>query len=450
MDIVSVSSNRTKDDRRHAHSGRGLGRDSLLMILAKGASGALNLVLLVLIARRLGPSAQGVVSVGLALALILLQLASLGLVTANPVWTARWPGTLSQLIVNSAWWAAGLGLLSAAIAVGIWWLAPHAVSGLTGGEVLLVAVSLPFALTSLLLEAVLLGEGRVVVMNAANLSLSVIAVVLVWAILHTGHANSSAALAAALSQYPIGAALFGALLWRHRPFPIMPDLELAGPMLRYGIRVYLATVIGYFVVRADLLLVNGFLGSRQAGLYSAAVTVAQGVYLIPMAIGMNLFVRIARGRRADFTGAVFGSLLVPYGVLCLGVGIAAHMLLVTVFGHAYVGSVLLLRWLLPGTFALGLLAIVSYHYAGIGYPTASILVWLAGLLANIALNVVLIPAFGTVMASVTSSACYLAILAGQIFVFIRTGGNLRQLRPRAPFAPANLRGMSAVPVKSKS
>jgi O-antigen/teichoic acid export membrane protein len=448
MDAVSVPSD-MRDGNEEAHRGRGLRFDSLLMVAAKGAGGALNLVLLVLIARRLGPSAQGVVAVGLALSLILLQLTSLGLVTANPAWVARSSGPISQLIVNSAWWAAGLGLLSAAIAVGMWLLVPGAVSGLTGDEVLLVAVSVPFALASLLLEAVLLGEGRVVIMNAADIALSAIAVVLVWTVLHTGHASPSAALAAALSQYPIGVALYAALLWRHRPFPFLPDLGLAGPMVRFGIRVYLATVIGYFVVRADLLLVNGFRGSRQAGLYSAAITVAQGLYLLPMAIGMNLFVRVARGSRADFTGAVFGSLLVPYGLLCLGVGIAAHLLLVTLFGHAYVGSVLLLRWLLPGTFALGLLAILSYHYAGVGYPTASILVWLAGLLANIALNVVLIPAFGTVMASVTSSACYLAILACQIFVFIRTGGSLRQLRPRAPFAPANLRGMLAVAVKSK-
>jgi O-antigen/teichoic acid export membrane protein len=168
-----------------------------------------------------------------------------------------------------------------------------------------------------------------------------------------------------------------------------------------------------------------------------------------MAIGLNLFVRVARGSRADFTGAVFGSLLVPYGLLCLLVGLGAHVVLLALFGHAYVGSVLLLRWLLPGTYALGLLAILSYYYAGIGYPTASILVWLGGLVANIALNVVLIPAFGTVVASVTSSGCYLGILAGQMFVFVRTGGTMCQLRPRAPIALTNLRGMLVLPAKWK-
>jgi O-antigen/teichoic acid export membrane protein len=449
MDAVSVPSEETGDGSEDSSRGRGLRFDSVLMIVAKGAGGALNLILLVLIARRLGPSAQGVVSVGLALALILLQLTSFGLVTANPAWAARSAGALSQLIVNSAWWAVGLGLLSAAIALGVWLLVPSAVRGLTGDDVLLVAVSLPFALASLLLEAVLLGEGRVAVMNAADVSLSAIAVALVWTVLHTGHATPSAALAAALSQYPLGVALYLVLLRRHRPFPILPDLGLAGPMLRYGIRVYVATVIAYLVVRADLLLVNGFQGTRQAGLYSAAISVAQGLYLIPMAIGLNLFVRVARGSRADFTGAVFGSLLVPYGLLCLLAGVGAHVLLSALFGHAYVGSVLLLRWLLPGTFALGLLAILSYHYAGIGYPTASILVWLGGLVANIALNVVLIPAFGTVVASVTSSACYMAILGGQIFVFTRTGGTLRQLRPRAPFALADLPGVMGRQIKLK-
>ena len=158
MDAVSVSSGETGDGGEASSRGRGLRFDSLLMIVAKGSGGALNLVLLVLIARRLGPSVQGVVSVGLALALILLQLTSLGLVTANPAWVARSIGTTSQLIVNSAWWAAGLGLLAAAIALGTWLLVPSTIQGLTGDDVLLVAVSLPFALASLLLEAVLLGE----------------------------------------------------------------------------------------------------------------------------------------------------------------------------------------------------------------------------------------------------------------------------------------------------
>jgi O-antigen/teichoic acid export membrane protein len=450
MNAVSLSPDRTQESNERPRLGRGLRFDSLLMIAAKGIGSALNLLLLILIARRLGPSAQGLVSVGLALALILLQVTSLGLVTANPAWVARHSGVVSQLIVNSAWWAASLGLLAAAIACGTWLLVPSAVAGLTGGDVLIVAVSLPFALASLLLEAVLLGEGRVAVMNAADVSLSAIAVVLVWIFLHTGHATPTAALAAALSQYPLGAALYAVLLWRHRPFSMRPDLGLSRSMLRYGLRVYLATVIGYLVVRADLLLVNGFQGSRQAGLYSAAVTIAQGLYLIPMAIGVNLFVRVARGSRADFTGAVLGSLIVPYGLLCLAVGLGAHALLIALFGHAYAGSVLLLRWLLPGTFALGLLAILSYHYAGIGYPSSSILVWFAGLVANIALNVILIPTFGTVMASVTSSVCYLAILGGQIFVFTHTGGKLGQLRPRSPFSWTNRRGTPALSAKPES
>jgi O-antigen/teichoic acid export membrane protein len=447
--VVSVPSERMREQAGELRPARRLGLDSLVMIVAKGAVGLLNLGVLILIARRLGPSSQGVVSVGLALALILLQLGSLGLVTANPAWAARSSSVVSQIIVNSAWWAAGLGMVSAVIALGVWILAPSAVPGLTGGQALLVASSVPFALGSLLLQAVLLGERRVIAMNAADVSLSAITITLVWGVLHSAHANSSAALAAALSQYPLGVALYVALLWRHRPFPFWPDLGLAGHMLRFGLRVYLATVMAYFVVRADLLLVNAFLGSRQAGLYSTSVTVAQSLYLVPMAIGLNLFVRIIRGSRAELTGAVFGSLILPYGLLCLIVGLAANVLVPALFGHAYVESVFLLRWLLPGTFALGLLTILSYHFAGIGYPTASIVVWAFGLAANLGLNVILIPAYGTVMASITSSLCYGAILIGQIWVFTSTGGMLRYLRPRLPLTLANLRGIVGVPVRSK-
>lgn len=447
MGAVSVPANGIGETGGEPRRATRLGLDSFLMIAAKGAGALLNLGVLILIARRLGPRGQGVVAVGLALELIILQLGSLGLVTANPAWTARSPAAVSRIIVNSAWWAAGLGLLSALLVLGIWAFFPSSIHGLTAVDALLVASTVPFALGSLLLEAVLLGEGRAIAMNIADFSLTAITAALVWAVLLTGHANPSITLAAALSQYPLGVVLYLVLLRKHRPFARWPDIVLARPMLRYGLRVYLATVLGYFVVRADLLLVNAFLGSRQAALYSISVTIAMGLYLVPMAIGMNLFVRVARGSRAELTGAVFGSLIVPYGLLCIGVALAAHVLVPALFGHAYEGSVPLLRWLLPGTFALGLLAILSYHYAGVGYPTASIVVWAAGLIANLGLNSVLIPAYGTVMASVTSTICYVAILLAQMWVFTRTGGRLHQLRPRLPRALARLQGAAGVPVK---
>lgn len=412
--------------------------DSLIMLAARVLLGILSLAVLVIIARRLGPAVQGHVAVGLAMALILLQFGSLGLVIANPAWAARSTTGVSQLVVNSVWWATSLGLVLALAAVAFRAVAPHAVPGLTWAETVLVAANAPFMLASVLLQSVLLGQGRTVAMNLADVAASLMTVAIVSAVVWLGSAGPAMALAAALSRYPIGTAIY-LLLLREESLVGRPDLGLAGKMLRYSVRVYFATVAGYLLIVLDLLIVDSYLGSRQAGLYSTAVTIAQGVFLVPMSIGANLLVRVARGSRPASTGAVVGAMIVPYAVLCLGLGLSAEPLIVGIFGDAYTGSVPLLRWLLPGTFALGLAAILSYHFSGVGYPTIAIAVWFAALLLNLALNIALIPRNGTVVAPITSSVCYALVLIGLIWVFTHTGGRLRDLRPRLPPGAAGLR-----------
>ena len=57
---------------------------------------------------------------------------------------------------------------------------------------------------------------------------------------------------------------------RHHRSPLRsPDLELMRSMLRYGGRIYLATLLAYLVGRANLLLVNSYLGGVAAQPFEA-------------------------------------------------------------------------------------------------------------------------------------------------------------------------------------
>ena len=84
--------------------------DVLLMLGAKGAAMVLNVVSTVIIARALGVEGRGAVAVAFSLTLLLVQLGTFGMVTANPYFAARDAAARSRIVANSLWLAAVLGV----------------------------------------------------------------------------------------------------------------------------------------------------------------------------------------------------------------------------------------------------------------------------------------------------------------------------------------------------
>jgi len=176
--------------------------------------------------------------------------------------------------------------------------------------------------------------------------------------------------------------------------------------------------------------VNAYLGAHEAGLYSVTATIADGFFVLPMVVGLNLFPRVARGDPTESTAAVFRSVAVLYGLLCLATIPLSGPGIRLVFGDAFDGSVSLYYWLLPGIYCVGLLTILAHHFAGRGYPLEAAAVWLVGLAVNIAINVVFLPGRGAWVAALSSSITYALLLALHIRLFSREAGGYGALRPR--------------------
>src|SRR5207244_5034354 len=104
--------------------------------------------------------------------------------------------------------------------------------------------------------------------------------------------------------------------------------------------------------RLDLLLVTGYLGSHQAGLYAVTATIADGMYVIPAVVGLNLFPRVAESGESRETAAVFRSVAVLYALVCLATVPLAAPGIRLFFGDDFAGSVSLFYWLLPGIYCL--------------------------------------------------------------------------------------------------
>lgn len=408
---------------------RRLRSDVALMSLSRAAILVLGLAQSVIVARALGPSGRGAIAVAVSLMGLFTQVGSLGLATANTYFSARDRTALGAIATNSLWFG---GLAGATLAVGgvaVKLLAPSVVGGLSWPELAATMIAMPGMLTALLLQAVLLGEGRSLAYNglaAALQALTVVAVVVVVTALRAGVLGVLITVAA--SQM-LSAWVYFAVLRGHRPSR-RPDLGLARRMLRYGLRVYVATVLAFIVIRIDVLLVNAYRGSHDTGLYSVAVAAVDALYLLPVIVGFNLFPRIARGAERTLSVVVFRTLAPLYGALCLAsvplAGPAIHLL----YGPRFAGSVGLYYWIAPGAFSLGMVAVLSNHFAGQGFPVKVMLMWLSAVVLNIALNVLFLPD-GLFVAPLASSVAYGLLLIMHTAAFAREAGGYRALAPRA-------------------
>jgi O-antigen/teichoic acid export membrane protein len=405
--------------------------DVFLTFAGKGITLLLTVATVSVVARALGPSGQGLFAVAYTLSLLLIQIGGLGLTTANPYFTARDRASRPRIVGNAVWFAAALGLVLVVVGVLLKLVAPDTVEGLGWTPLLVTLAGIPGGLAAVFLQGVLLGEGRMVAYNAvdvAQAALTLAGLIVVLFVLDEG--LTGALLVIAASRYA-GALAYFTLLARAGAPALRPDVGLARTMLRYSFRIYVAALISLLVIRLDLLLVNAFLGSDEAGLYSVAAALADGMFVLPMVIGLNLFTRVARGDPDQATAEIFRSVFVLYGLVCLATVPVAGFGIRAIFGAGYAEAETLYYWLLPGIFCLGMLTILSHHFAGRGFPRAAMGIWFVGLAVNLAINLAFLPGRGAWVAALASSISYALLLALHMWLFARDAGGLGVLRPNA-------------------
>ena len=157
----------------------------------------------------------------------LAQLGSLGLAAANPYFLARERTPVSRLVTNSLWFAAGLGLLLMGIGLLLKLEFGGATRGLGLAEATVAIAAIPAALAAVLLQSLLLGEGRMVAYNSVDLVNSAFVLVVVTVgLLALGFGVLQVLIVVTLASY-VSALLAIVLLRAHvrldpRPHPAAP------------------------------------------------------------------------------------------------------------------------------------------------------------------------------------------------------------------------------------
>jgi O-antigen/teichoic acid export membrane protein len=395
-----------------------------LTLLARGATLGLGLVSSVLTARWLGPDGRGLLATLSVVTGLALQFGNPGLHTGNIYFVSRQPHRTAAVLGNTlvvSWIA---GILCGAAAIGAVVFRPDLFPGIPFGLLLVTAAVLPFHFMILLYQNTLLGQGEVALFNLLEAGNKVITFALLagWLLFFSGGPAGAVVLFAALAV--VNGTISALACARRTPFRPGFDGGLFREMIRYGGRVYLACLLAFLVIRSDLLLVNYFLGTAEAGVYSIAVQISDALLLLPVTIGMILLPRVA-AEEASGGVEVTARILRHTALLLTGLVMVAAILVGPVvricYGHGFEGAALATLCLLPGIWALGLNGVLMNHFAGRGMPAVTLYAPLAGLLLNVGLNLVVVRRYGIAGAAATSSLAYALMLALSLGAFMKSG-----------------------------
>ena len=205
----------------------------------------------------------------------------------------------------------------------------------------------------------------------------------------------------------------------------------------YGARAYPAGITGYFNYRADVFIIQALMLAgqipRALGLYGFAVTMAELIFYIPDAV-TTIFLPTIAGSTADEADAKLGRV----SRLTFLVTVLCSLALIPV---AWTGTMLVLPKyidfmpaflvLLPGVVSLSLGKVMTSYIAGRGHPGPISIGAAVTLALNLAANVILIPRYGIVGASLASLISYTAMAALMVPVACRISG----LSPAALVVP---------------
>jgi O-antigen/teichoic acid export membrane protein len=378
-----------------------------------------NAVVSVFIARLLGARAVGTFGVAAGLLVLLTSVASLG-VDTGVTWmvsSRRWPGR--SAFATSQLAALLLGLVAGAIGLAVYALAAESLfSGITPTMAILVAATVPFALSAVFASQVALAMDQfeiaagVLGVQAAVLVAGVAAFAAAWGV--------QGAVLGMLGGSVAGAAA-GWLWVRGLDTRREPDaredridwVRLRGA-IRFGITAYLTGVLGVLTLRLDLLILNASAPRAQVGYYTVAVAVTNLIWLVPASLGTVLMPRTA----ALSTGAATAetrdatetkSLRHTTVILAVAVVVALVGLLVLlepIWGASFSRSLEPSLLLIPGAIAVGYATVISSALVGRGRPRYLLIGGSITTVVAIGLYLVLVPAYHANGAAVASTLAY--------------------------------------------
>ncbi len=382
------------------------------------------LFLLSLIATRaLGPEGRGQYALALNLATMVWVISHLSVEQSMARMMARKEASLAELGRLASFFALTLGLLGAGATLAIGLPGRDALlGGANSATVVLAAATIPFTLIGQMATALLLRMG---LLRPYGWTIAVGAVIqfllIVGLELGIGLSPQLTMLAALLTI--AGVSLTMAIVLARqigiRALSPITEPRLIRSALHIGIRLQPASIALWLNLKVDLFLVGLLATTDEAGLYSLSASLADIVFTAVSTVALaaletqtKIDAKAAASYTIDFISQNIGVAV----LLGLAAALVSYPFIVFVYGAEWEASVLPFVLLMPAVVALAIEEPARGLLIRIAPPLVISAAAAAGLVLNVALNFVLVPAIGISGASLASVVSYW--LAGILMLYL--------------------------------
>ena len=200
--------------------------------------------------------------------------------------------------------------------------------------------------------------------------------------------------------------------------------ETAKEMFKFGSIIQLTNMVSMLNKRLSFLIIRGFWGDAQVGVYNAASQVAESPKVIGQSIAMVQFSKISNLNDNDLAGKITVQLLKTATVLtaiCIFiVCIIPTSVYSWIFTRNFADMRAVMIALAPGMVFLSAHTVFCHFFSGVNMPKYNLYAALVGFAVTIPALYLLIPPFGMVGAGVSVSITNFAIIVYQWIIFKKT------------------------------
>ena len=375
----------------------------------------------IIITRNLDLAGRGSYALTMNIILILGLIVGDGLYRSNTYLVSKDRDRLSRLLTNGVVAIVGMGILFFVMLWGVGKaVIPQILPGVDFQLMILVGIS---AIPLVFIRSIcglFLGLQRYYAFN-----LLVVAPLALYGILNVGSILwSTISPSVVLSNYAVAmfvmmvVALF--MILRTETIRFKASWSVGKQSFLTGLKSSASTILLFLLFRVDIFLINYFLGTEQAGLYSIAIIISELLQKFANTSGTVIFPKIAGSKDAREGRALSYRVLIF--VCVVGIVFAALLylvggkLIVLLFKERFAMAVHPLHILLPGTVVMAMGKIILFSLWGQGFPRITVLLPLVSFILNIFLNLMLIPRYGITGAAISTSVSYV-VFGVTIFLY---------------------------------
>lgn len=199
--------------------------------------------------------------------------------------------------------------------------------------------------------------------------------------------------------------------------------------ISFGLKSYLSNTLAFINYKADLFMVNLFLGPSSTGIYVVSIQLAEKLWLISQAVSTVLYPRLSElsgdeVKKSQITPLISRCVFAVTLLGAIALALLGALIIYYAFGYEFRGAFQPMLVLLPGIVCGASSRVLSNDIASRGKPEINMYLGIVVVSVNIISNLVLIPKYGMLGAALSTTIAYSLNFMLKMLIYKKLTGNL--------------------------